>query len=134
MVSLQKVQGILVGYILYTVYTDNNPLRYLDTAKLGAVEQRWAAQLPAFNLTLKYRPGSRNGNADALSHQYMEPQLVEASRGGSTVGSIPLCVQSETITLPGCSEVDLALLQKQDPVIGPFLIHWKEGKFLGPKD
>lgn len=65
MVSLQKVQGILVGYILYTVYTDNNPLRYLDTAKLGAVEQRWAAQLPAFNLTLKYRPGSRNGNADA---------------------------------------------------------------------
>ncbi len=124
-------------YLLGTsciVYTDNNPLRYLDTAKLGAVEQRWAAQLAAFDLTLKYRPGSRNGNADALSRQYMELQLPEASRGGSIVGSIPLCVQSDIVTLPGCSGVDLALLQKQDPVIGPFLVHWKEGQFPGPKD
>ncbi len=124
-------------YLLGTsciVYTDNNSLRYLDTAKLGAVEQRWAAQLAAFDLTLKYRPGSRNGNADALSRQYMEPQLPEASRGGSIVGSIPLCVQSDIVTLPGCSGVDLALLQKQDPVIGPFLVHWKEGQFPGPKD
>lgn len=83
--------------------------------------------MAAFDLTLKYRPGSRNGNADALSRQYMEPQLAEAPRGGSIVGSIPLCVQSDIVTLPGCSGVDLALLQKQDPVIGPFLVHWKEG-------
>ena len=47
-----------------TVFTDNNPLCHLDTAKLGAIEQRWASQLAAFNLEYKYRPGSKNGNAD----------------------------------------------------------------------
>ncbi len=62
----------------------------------------------------------------------MEPQLAEASRGGSIVGTIPLCIQSDIVSLPGCSGLDLALLQ--NPVIGPFLVHWKGGTFLGPKD
>merc|ERR1711867_361525 len=52
-----------------TVYTDNNPLRHLQTAKLGALEQRWASQLASFDYTLEYRPGRINGNADALSRQ-----------------------------------------------------------------
>lgn len=30
------------------IYTDNNPLVHLQTAKLGNVEQRWAAQLAKF--------------------------------------------------------------------------------------
>lgn len=96
----EKFREYLLGTSC-TVYTDNNPLRYLDTAKLGAVEQRWAAQLAAFNLTLQYRPGSRNGNADALSRQYMEPKLSEVHSGGNTVERIPWCVQSEIFTLPG---------------------------------
>lgn len=50
-----------------TVYTDNNPLVHLDTAKLGAVEQRWVAQLASFQLEVKYRPGRSNQNADLLS-------------------------------------------------------------------
>lgn len=37
------------------VFTDNNPLSYLQTAKLGAVEQRWAAQLASFDFVIKYR-------------------------------------------------------------------------------
>lgn len=49
------------------IFTDNNPLVHLDTANLGATEQRWAAQLANFKYKIKYRPGSRNGNADALS-------------------------------------------------------------------
>ena len=49
------------------VYTDNNPLSHLQSAKLGAVEQRWAAELALFNFKMKYRPGRANGNADALS-------------------------------------------------------------------
>lgn len=49
------------------VFTDNNPLVHLDTANLGATEQRWVAQLANFKYSLKYRPGSRNGNADSLS-------------------------------------------------------------------
>lgn len=51
------------------VYTDNNPLVHLNTAGLGAVEQRWVAQLANFDFTLKYRPGKDNSNADALSRR-----------------------------------------------------------------
>lgn len=52
------------------VCTDNNPLSHLSTAKLGATEQRWAAQLAAFDFDIKYRPGRNNENADALSRQH----------------------------------------------------------------
>lgn len=51
----------------FTVFTDNNPLVHLETAKLGAVEQRWVAQLANFTFSVKYRPGTTNRNADALS-------------------------------------------------------------------
>lgn len=42
------------------VFTDNNPLSYLQSAKLGAVEHRWAAQLAAFNFEIKYWSGRSN--------------------------------------------------------------------------
>ena len=35
------------------VFTDNNPLSHLQSAKLGATEQRWAAQLAIFDFELK---------------------------------------------------------------------------------
>ncbi|RXN10798.1 transposon Ty3-I Gag-Pol poly [Labeo rohita] len=47
--------------------SNNNPLAHLNTANLGAVEQRWAAQLAGFQFEVRYRPGRTNGNADALS-------------------------------------------------------------------
>ena len=53
----------------FVVYTDNNPLKYLRTAKLGAVEQRWAAELAPFNFSVEYRAGRSNANADPLSRQ-----------------------------------------------------------------
>lgn len=51
----------------FTVITDHNPLRYLETANLGAVEQRWVAQLAELNFEVLYKPGRLNTNADALS-------------------------------------------------------------------
>lgn len=36
------------------VYTDNYPLSHLSSAKLGAKEQRWGAQLASFDFELKY--------------------------------------------------------------------------------
>ncbi|KAI5609495.1 hypothetical protein C0J50_9467, partial [Silurus asotus] len=54
-------------YSKFTVITDHNPLRYLDSANLGAVEQRWAAQLAEYNFEVSYKPGRLNTNADALS-------------------------------------------------------------------
>lgn len=56
----------------FVMYTDNNQLKYLQTAKLGAVEQRWAAELAPFNFTIEYRAGRLNANADALSRQIHE--------------------------------------------------------------
>ena len=51
------------------VYTDNNPLSHLQTAKLGATEMRWASQLAQFDFTVKFRSGKVNRNADALSRK-----------------------------------------------------------------
>ena len=49
------------------VYTDNNPLSHIKTAKFSAVEQRWIAELNAFNFTVTHKPGRLNSNADCLS-------------------------------------------------------------------
>lgn len=62
----EKFHEYLLGS-QFTVYTDNNPLAHLQTARLGAVEQRWVARLASYNFELKHRPGRINGNADALS-------------------------------------------------------------------
>ena len=52
----------------FVVYTDNNPLTYvLSTAKLNATGHRWIAELADFNFKIRYRPGTSNGDADALS-------------------------------------------------------------------
>ena len=62
----EKFKDYLTG-AQFTIYTDNNPVAHLQTARLGAVEQRWAAQLASFTFEIKYRPGKNNANADALS-------------------------------------------------------------------
>ena len=65
----QKYRDLLLG-TEFVVYTDNNPLSYLQTtAKLGATEMRWAAELAQFTFTIKYRSGRSNRNADALSRK-----------------------------------------------------------------
>lgn len=62
----EKFRSYLIGS-KFVVLTDNNPLCHLQTAKLGAIEQRWVAQLALFDFTVKYRPGKSNRAADALS-------------------------------------------------------------------
>lgn len=49
------------------MFTDNNPLVHLDTARLCVMEQHWVAQLANFTFDLKYLPGTINQNADVLS-------------------------------------------------------------------
>ena len=52
----------------FTVYTDSNPLTYVQTtAHLDAMTQRWVAELASFNVSLAYKPGASNVEADALS-------------------------------------------------------------------
>lgn len=65
----EKFRDSLLG-AEFVVFTDNNPLSYFNTtAKLGAIENRWAAALAEFNFTIKYRSGRSNKNADALSRK-----------------------------------------------------------------
>ena len=50
------------------VFTDNNPLTYvLISAKLDATGHRWVSELANYDLTIHYRPGRSNVNADVVS-------------------------------------------------------------------
>ena len=63
----EKFKDYLIG-TKCTVYTDNNPLTYVQTsAKLGALEQCWAAELARFDLDIRYRSGKTNVCAKGLS-------------------------------------------------------------------
>lgn len=49
------------------VLTDNIRLVHLHTAKLGAVEQRWVAQLANYDYKIRYWSGRAHVNAEAMS-------------------------------------------------------------------
>ncbi|KAM3873593.1 retrovirus-related Pol polyprotein from transposon 412 [Diretmus argenteus] len=118
------------------VFTDNNPLSYLNSAKLGAVEHRWASQLAAFDFEIKYRSGRSNKNADALSRQYLSTSsLAEHTLPGTSVPlllqqalhSAPMvpATQSVMSVLPGHSRSDIRSLQRDDPLLKDhFLPFW----------
>ena len=88
----------------FVVYTDNNPLTYLQTkSKLKAVEQRWAAELASFNFKIKYRAGKHNTNADALSRRRhdedkeTELSVTETLAMGSGTTVVPESVRLELL-------------------------------------
>lgn len=130
----EKFREYLLGHKCI-VWTDNNPLSHLSTAKLGATELRWAADLEAFDYTIRYRPGRTNGNADSLSRQHVPEDfsLVDVLPGTivpvqleQAVGQrLVIAHQSEMSVLPAHSMDNLAELQQSDPVIGAFLHFWR---------
>ena len=67
----EKFRDYLLGS-KFTVYTDNNPLAYIQTSKLGASQIRWLSQLALFDFKIIYRSGKANQATDALS-QCPEP-------------------------------------------------------------
>lgn len=127
----EKFREYLLGNT-FTIYTDNNPLSHLQTAKLGALEQRWASQLASFNFTIRYRPGRKNGNADALSRQYLD-RFVPGTELPSMLGQSILEQQAtgvgaycnEVGAFPRRTPTELATLQGLDPVVGPILKFWQ---------
>ncbi|CAM4713469.1 unnamed protein product [Leuciscus chuanchicus] len=140
----EKFREYLLGHKCL-VYTDNNPLSHLATAKLGATEQRWAAELAAFDFEVRYRSGKSNRNADALSRQ--DPTaggIPEGLVGGSAVpvslhqaismGRVAQAVVSTMSVLPGYSVLDICSLQEADPVIGVVGQFWEQGKRPGPEE
>lgn len=60
----------------FVVITDHRNLEYIQAAKrLNARQARWSLFFSRFDFTITYRPGSKNGKADALSriHTISEP-------------------------------------------------------------
>ena len=115
----EKFREYLLGHRC-VVYTDNNPLSYLPTAKLGAAEHRWVAELATFDLDIRYRPGTANRNADALS------RLPGAGAPESEVEGSPGRVRLVS-ALPTRTATELRALQEGDPMLGPFLARWRKG-------
>ena len=117
----EKFKEYLLGHRCI-VYTDNNPLSYLQTAKLGATEHRWAAELALFDLEIRYRPGTANRNADALSR--LPGSEVDSGPPLRTDG--PAAARQVT-ALPTRTATELQQLQAGDPDIGEFLRWWRQG-------
>ncbi|KAK7103788.1 hypothetical protein V1264_018620 [Littorina saxatilis] len=140
----EKFRHYLLG-ATFTVLTDNNPLVHYKTAPLGALEQRWAAQLAQFNFTIKYQPGKTNP-ADALSRMppsfpspttstCLPPELAAAQqicceRQAAAIPDVAPAfhhpdtkAEPETI-FPRLSSTELQRLQREDSTIGPVLTTW----------
>ncbi|KAL7868535.1 hypothetical protein SRHO_G00099190 [Serrasalmus rhombeus] len=131
----EKFREYLLGHKC-VVYTDNNPLSYLQSAKLGATEHRWAAQLAAFDFEIKYRSGRSNKNADALSRQYQAGPSVTEYVPGTLVPElvrqaspvVPMVPATQTLVsvLPGGSSLDMHSLQDADPLLREVLVFWRK--------
>ena len=60
------------------VWTDHKNLEYIREARrLNPRQARWALFFTRFDFTLSFRPGSKNGKADALSRQFAPDSLLE---------------------------------------------------------
>lgn len=133
----------------FTVKTDHNPLKYLDSANLGATEQRWAAQLADFDFDVVYKSGTSNTNADALS-RLVRPNAEEEGDKGYSVTlaevkaslwpftvhepdptddpDIAHCSQVGSSVGPGYSAEQIADLQASDGILGRVLHFLKRKK------
>ena len=61
-----KFKDYLLGS-KFTVFTDNNPLCYIKSSKLGAAQIRWLSELVLYDFDIIYRSGKSNLVADTLS-------------------------------------------------------------------
>ena len=115
---IDKFKDYLWG-VKFHVFTDNRPLVHLQTANLGATEQRWAAQLANYDFTIHYRPGTSNQNADALSRMPEEVTVaaVHVSAEQEAQGSSTNPVNQEDVSWGQrqSQDRDLALLQGWKP-------------------
>ena len=62
----EKFKDYLLGS-KFMVYTDNNPLVYVKTSKLGAAQICWLSELALYDFNIIYRMGKSNLVANALS-------------------------------------------------------------------
>ena len=63
-----KFKDYLLGS-KFTVFTDNNPLCYIKSSKLGAAQIHWLSELALYDFDIVYCTGKSNLVADALSRR-----------------------------------------------------------------
>ena len=81
----------------FTVYTDNNPLAYIQTSKLGASQIHWLSKLALFDYNIIYGSGKSNQAADALS-RCPEPNCrLESDDDSNNDSSDPVMLSYATI-------------------------------------
>ena len=129
--------------------TDNNPLAHFKTSNLGALKQRWAAQLGQFDFTVRCKPG-RTNRADAFSRMPDGEQLsppatsipaevaaVQEVWCGHLEAPLTACpistpatptekLKTSTRMLLTLSFQDVAKLQQEDSGIAPVLKAWSD--------
>ena len=66
-----KFKGYLLGS-KFTIFTDNNPLCYIKTSRVGATQICWLSELTLYDFDIVYWTGRSNLVADALSHRPKE--------------------------------------------------------------
>ena len=123
--AVQKFHQYLYGN-RFCMYTDHKPLLglFAETAALPTRAAsrviRWALLLSAYNFELKYREGSKNGNADCLSRLPLSMRNGEASQRVVSVALMELVKSPVT-------EVDLRQKTLCDPVLEVVLRSILEG-------
>ena len=75
----EKFKDYLLGS-KFTVYTDNNPLVYVKTSKLGVAQICWLSELVLYDFNIVYHTGKSNLVADTLSRR--PESLSSNNRGG----------------------------------------------------
>ena len=92
----EKFRDYLLGS-KFTVYTDNNPLAYIQTSKLGASQIRWLSKLALFDFNIIYRSGKTNQAADALSWCPEPNCKLESDNDSDNDSSDPVVLSYATI-------------------------------------
>ena len=83
----------LLGH-LFKLFTDHQPLQWLSGQKMQGMLCRWTLTLQEYDFKIEYKPGSQNGNADALS-QFDSDSTAEAGQCAATfLKSHPPTVES----------------------------------------
>ena len=113
-----KFRSYLIGSPCI-IYTDNNPLSYIQTSKLGATELRWVAQLAQFDFSIKYRSGRLNANADALSRKtwHGEPVISEGESQCEQVEMTELVVEQVMVETLATSAIPIEIHNRPDMLI-----------------
>ncbi|KAM0787484.1 hypothetical protein ACM66B_003559 [Microbotryomycetes sp. NB124-2] len=70
--------------LAFVIYTDHNALQYFQTKRtLTRRQARWSEKINHHKYSIRYRPGSRNAKADALSRR---PDFAEGGKASEQPG------------------------------------------------